>query len=986
MSVHRLLYVTFTILLIALSEPYEVTAQQLRYNFKNYTPSEGLPSSEVYQVLQDSYHYMWFATDHGICRYNGYEFKTFNLADNSILGIYEDYKKRIWAYSFSGRLFYYENGEFRDYEWNDLLEKAIKPAVINAIYIDKTETVHVSASGPTYLKVSQDGKIQRLNELTPSAKLISVQVNSRDFFTAVINYPTSFAKMLFNRTSKTEVNIKLNKRNFQFTIPVLVQPERCRAKLMSNGDLFFYTRNCYAKINGQSIVEFMPTDYFIDDVEFVDSVYFFATNAGLIVKDRNGRILSRYFNDLRITSIEKDYEGGLWFSTLTNGVFYLNRSRISNLAKGDDIINEQIKYILRLKDSTVLFGNYKNKIYRFSENRFIDDYYFNVSYIASLYQYSNSEIIAGVANGFDPGFWSHLNSQKAFGYTFLFLPNGSNFIRDDTTLYSGVTDGIIKFNCNHLNKEPEVSKEFFRASKIYLTKKKEMVVGNQFGLWYFKSGRIYPYDSTKPILKTRITDINEYKGELLLAGTRGSGVIIIRGKDLFEINESNGLISNNIRKIFIEGNHIWLATNRGICVISITSESPLKYTIRNISVQDGLLSNEINDIADYGNEVIIASNAGVSFLDKSKVLTKETHQLPFYIVSIYANTKVIQAEELSNLSYNQRNVSISFDALSYSNPGKNNYRYRLNGYDTSWIYTNDRTIQFNPLPYGNFKLEIQAKREFDSWDEFADKFSLSINCRPPFWSTIWFYAIMAVLFGLASFFFFKRRVSDLKKRQNEKENLQRKITETEQMALKSQMNPHFIFNCLNSIQQYVIESDVAGANRFISGFSKLIRQTLDFSAKDRISLEEEISYLSNYLNLEKARTEGQFNFEVHVQCKQQLSDLYIPPLLLQPYVENAIRHGVRHLKNKEGVIKLSFDEEEDFLQCKIEDNGIGRKMAMQLKSKNPIEYQSKGMSLTAERVELLNKAREHPIQIKTEDIENNQQEISGTRVILIFPL
>lgn len=514
------------------------------------------------------------------------------------------------------------------------------------------------------------GKIQRLNELTPSAKLISIQDNNRNFFTAIINYPTSLLKILSNRITKTEVNIKSNKRDFRFIIPVLVQPERCRTKLMSNGDLFFYSRNCYAKISGGSVVEFVPTDYFIDDIELIDSSFFFATSAGLIVKDKNGKTLSKYFNDLRVTSIEQDYEGGAWFSTLTNGVFYLNHTRISNLAKGDNIINEQVKYILKLRDSTVLFGNYKNKVFRFRENKFIDDYYFNVSYIASLYQYSNSEIIAGVANGFDPSFWSHLNFQKAFGYNFLFLPNGSNFIRDDTSLYSGVTDGIIKFNYNHLNKEPVVSKEFFRASKIYLTEKKEIIVGNQFGLWHFKSGRIYPYDSTKPILKTRITDIIEYKGKLLFAGTRGSGVIIIIGKDLYEINESNGLISNNIRKIFIEDNRIWLATNRGISVISIISETPFKYVVRNISVQDGLLSNEINDITDYGNDVIIASNAGVSFLDKSKVLTKVAHQLPFYITGINANSKVIQAEELNNLSYNERNISISFDALSYSNPGK----------------------------------------------------------------------------------------------------------------------------------------------------------------------------------------------------------------------------------------------------------------------------------------------------------------------------
>ncbi|MFT3843911.1 MAG: histidine kinase [Lacibacter sp.] len=640
-----------------------------------------------------------------------------------------------------------------------------------------------------------------------------------------------------------------------------------------------------------------------------------------------------------------------------------------------------------LEDSSFLVSIGANEILKAKIGRSIETKYLNVLDAISFYKHSSKVVIVGSSvKVFDQSGGRASHQGQIGGYNLRIIPSSANIIRKGDFLYSGTVGDVLQFRNKDLSRIFEVPKINFRVSKIFLNHENDILIGNQFGLWYYRDALLFPYDSSKQIFRSRVTDINEFKQKYLCIGTRGKGLLIEKTDSLYQINEANGLCSNNIRKIFIEGNHIWLATNRGISIITIESENPFKYAIKNFSVQDGLLSNEVNDIIDYGNQVIIASSSGISFLDKYKVLMRKIHPLPFYIASISTNGKNVQTRTLKDLGYNFRNVSISFDALNYSNPGKNNYRYRLSGYDTSWIYTNDRTIQFNPVPYGNFKLEIQAKREFDSWNQAGNTFSLDMVCNPPFWSSVWFYALLSALFGFASFIFFRRRVSVLKKRQNEKESLQRKISETEQMALKSQMNPHFIFNCLNSIQQYVIESDVEGANRFITGFSKLIRQTLDFSAKDKISLEEEMSYLTNYLGLEKARMEDQFKYEVCVQCNHQLSELHVPPLLLQPYVENAIRHGVRHLKNREGVIKLTFKEKGKMLECTIEDNGIGRKLAMQLKSKNPIEYQSKGMSLTAERVELLNKARENPIQIKVEDIEDHAHEISGTRVILMFPL
>ncbi|MEQ1799596.1 MAG: histidine kinase, partial [Lacibacter sp.] len=595
-------------------------------------------------------------------------------------------------------------------------------------------------------------------------------------------------------------------------------------------------------------------------------------------------------------------------------------------------------------------------------------------------------IAGGTFNDDGVNYFKYNPVIRKSGIIFLRLQNSSDFVENNNILYSGIHDRIFEFDKFNLNNMPKSSRDVFRVSKLFLTSKNEILVGNQFGLWRYKDGHIAAYDSSSSFLKSRITDIAEYRQKYLCLGTRGNGLLLMLNNSIYQISDTSGLISNNIRRIFIEDNHIWLATNQGISIVTINSEKHFLYSIRNISVQDGLLSNEVNDIASFGNNMIVATNSGISFLDKNVLFKKETHKLPFYITDVKLNGILIDSRQLKSISYRKRNLSVSCEALNFSNPGKNNYRYRLLGFDTSWLYTNDLKVQFNPLPYGNYQLQIQAKREYDSWNQTDNEILLAIQCNPPFWTTGWFSAAIIGVISILFFLFYKQRIRLVKKRQEEKEDLQRRIAETEQMALKSQMNPHFIFNSLNSIQQYVIEGDVEGANSFISGFSKLIRQTLEFSSKEQITLDEEISYLKNYLQLEKNKMEDIFQYEVTIRTMQSLTDISIPPLLLQPYVENAVRHGVRSLKKKEGIIQLFFIEKDGVLECRIEDNGIGRERSLQLKSKNPIEYQSKGMSLTANRVALLNKSSNRSIQIIIVDLKNQANDAVGTRVTVLFPV
>jgi LytS/YehU family sensor histidine kinase len=212
------------------------------------------------------------------------------------------------------------------------------------------------------------------------------------------------------------------------------------------------------------------------------------------------------------------------------------------------------------------------------------------------------------------------------------------------------------------------------------------------------------------------------------------------------------------------------------------------------------------------------------------------------------------------------------------------------------------------------------------------------------------------------------------------------MVEMEQMALRAQMNPHFIFNCLNSIQQYVFDQDVLAANKYISGFAKLIRATLQNSSHVYISLADELAYLSTYLELEKLRFKNKMNYSIKVDQSLSQDRIPIPAMILQPYIENSIRHGIRHKTDGQGHIQIKMDPIDGKLICTIEDNGIGREMAAQYKTKEHIEYQSKGMLLTADRIRLINNVYRDSIQVGVIDLKDEQGRATGTRIVIQFSL
>jgi hypothetical protein len=395
-------------------------------------------------------------------------------------------------------------------------------------------------------------------------------------------------------------------------------------------------------------------------------------------------------------------------------------------------------------------------------------------------------------------------------------------------------------------------------------------------------------------LKSRITKLLLYKNKIWI-GTNDNGVVCYDGQKTDKnISVQNGLSGNLIRAMFPDNNDLWVGTDRGLSKIHLTDTSFI--VTQQYTVSDGLLSNMINAVFVQNDTVYVGTPIGLSFFDDREMQSSSICNLRLLDITVSGKSLPWDSSKFI-LKNRDNNIRFDFVALSFKSEGNIVYYYKLTDIDSEWKTTRENFLQYPTLPSGLYELQLYAVNKFGTKSETV---SISFEIEKKLTETTWF-LVLVVLACIGIFIFLANlRITRIKYLQKEKTANSEKIAELEQQALKSQMNPHFIFNCLNSIQQYVIDKDVQGANKFISGFSKLIRQTLDNSGKKTITVTEEESFLRSYLELEKSRFEDKFDYNISISKNIRKDEDSLPPMLLQPYIENCIRHGIMHKSDGKG--------------------------------------------------------------------------------------
>jgi hypothetical protein len=354
------------------------------------------------------------------------------------------------------------------------------------------------------------------------------------------------------------------------------------------------------------------------------------------------------------------------------------------------------------------------------------------------------------------------------------------------------------------------------------------------------------------------------------------------------------------------------------------------------------------------------------------------------------NTGINDLKEIS-LKYFQNSILLETGVIDYYSKGKSSIRYKLEGINDSWQYAPaNYTIRYEKLPPGSFKLVIQASNSGGNFDSLEK--SLLINVGAAFWNTSWFRSI--VIAGLLALFysFIRFRVRQkflLQFERSEKDRqvaeLRQQTTQLEMQALRAQMNPHFIFNSLNSINRFILQNNKAQASEYLTKFSRLIRLILQNSQAASIPLESELESLRLYLELEEVRFDHHFEFKITIEKELDVSAIKVPPLIIQPYAENAIWHGLMH-KEERGHLEIELFQQKNLLCCRVRDDGIGRRKATKLKSKSASAHKSMGMQITASRIEILQQQKKLDAQIKITDLILPDGNDGGTEVFLKIPV
>ncbi len=260
-------------------------------------------------------------------------------------------------------------------------------------------------------------------------------------------------------------------------------------------------------------------------------------------------------------------------------------------------------------------------------------------------------------------------------------------------------------------------------------------------------------------------------------------------------------------------------------------------------------------------------------------------------------------------------------------------------------------------------------------------------CWYPWWKTIWFWSLIVLSLSGLSYLFHKWRLGQVRKEERLRSEFEQQLTTMEMSALRAQMNPHFIFNSLNSIEYYIIDNEPEKAVDYLSRFSRLIRLILQNSKSTVVPVKDDLEALKLYIEIESMRFDNFFDYEVRMEKSIDAEKIEIPPMILQPYVENAIWHGLMQKKDSQGKIDLIIKQSNNSLICIIEDNGIGREAARKLKSKSSRNRRkSFGMKITKDRLDALNQLTKSKASVLILDLKDDEGVATGTRVELVIPI
>lgn len=951
---------------ILLFQALRVHGEKPEPAFRHFTTEDGLPSSQIYQALQDVDGFMWFATDRGVVKYNGYEFKTFTtkdgLTDNVVLNLFQDFKKRIWMISISGSIFIYENNTIKPFQYNAISKKIFKGSYQFEISVDSSETVCIE-SGFGVCSISLNGEVKHIVNRLVDQNVIRLTIDERSQLKKPVGlgYISRQNRVceLFHLQDASNVLITLGRQ----------ENGRIRAVRRHNKTLVVGIAKTLYELKGKTLTPLAKFDHdIIELIEDDSENLWVCTSKGLLVYrfPGNYRESNKYLDGIYISSITKDHENGYWITTIDYGVFNLVNHDVGSYYN-EPAINSPL---ILTKDRSSMYAGY-----------------FNGSIAKMNTRELKPIIIESMTNGvisifFDTSSARMLvcNDKLEYWKNNKFFPienpkklkANTGFVQNKNGLFAGAYGSVLRI----IRDEPSYAGPFnIRINCIFSTETDQLILGCIDGVYKldenFKS--IQLLDSR--FKDIRVDDINSIHGNLCFA-THGKGILILRNNgNILTINESNGLCSNIIHTMSVSGNTLWCGSNNGLSKVEFSTSGDDSYQITPVNVNNGLISNEIIDIDILRDTVWIASKKGISFF-YSKV-DFVNHSIPkVYFTSLKVNNADTILQNNYQFSHLNNSISIGFESPVFKSNGKQTYKYLLtNQNDSIKGSTINREVEFLSLKPGHYSFQVKAMNNSGVVSLRPTIFQFVI--LSPCWQRTWFRILGLFALLLSGYLFYKRRVSLIEK----KYFIEKKQASLQLTAMRAQMNPHFIFNVMDSIRSYMMDKDVNSAEKYLTSFAKLVRYTLEHSDKQECSLSDELSMIRIYSDLEKLRFSDPIDVEFDYDKSIQTDEIMIPAMMLQPFVENAFKHGMKNKVSRPKLI-IRLIEINRNVQVIIENHGIDKPDSTQSNSKQKKERNSYGLALVQERIAAYNNAYSRKIQYKSDELVNESGVRTGMRVVV----
>jgi two-component sensor histidine kinase len=667
-------------------------------------------------------------------------------------------------------------------------------------------------------------------------------------------------------------------------------------------------------------------------------------------------------------SIFKDSKNNLWVSTIDKGLLMYKKKQFGMVDMPDKFTHSNFLSIARKQDGTLVAGNFYGEVLEIKDKKINSHTIPEKTRIARQRKIllSQNKVFTFSESGIYINYTKKLsNAKTAIAY-------------NDSIILFGKYSGLQKINTIT---EKIILLKPINKRVTAITKLNDSIIyfGSTDGVYKYYYGRDRDMSIAKnhPLLSQRVSALCTTQDGLLWVATSGGGVAVVKNDSVIcHMSEKEGIIDNASRSITTgKTGQVWLGTTKGISVIVYTiKNNKVNFSIQNLSVNDGLTNNVVNEMLYHNDTVYAATGDGIAIIQANISISK--FNIPVQLIRASINQRDTIIATHYKLGYNQRNILLQFAGIELNGHFKN-LQYILNKNNT-WISLADNTLILL-LNNGHHILQIRA---VDVNGNTSNRIlTIEFTIATPFWKALWFWIVLAIAIQIAIIYFVNQRQKKRKSAKLAKEIATVQTAALEQQAFTSLMNPHFIFNALNSVQHYINVQDRQNANRYLSDFASLIRKNFEAAQQSFIPLEQELENLTIYLRLEQMRFTNRFTYTIEIDDQLDIDNWMIPTMMLQPLLENALLHGIMP-STINGQLVITLKEAAKNLVITITDNGIGMANSRVIKQNEP--HKSHGMGLIIKRIDALSHLCIQPFTINMhlpfEDDKN-----PGNAIVLLIP-